>query len=178
MTIDNNQLVRLTDDLTNMINDLDSYIKKNKQRQRSINKKEHELINNNNNNHHSQCHYIKSKDGKDRIMCVHVTGAEHNPIHRGLIKKYNKNNKNNKNINSIKSRLADKPIHKKIINGKVMAPWGDKWLPVCDGSGFPYVQGCYSDASNWSSGPKQCIIENPATPNLANGSLYTCGFLW
>ena len=59
-----------------------------------------------------------------------------------------------------------------------MAPWGDKWLPVCDGWGFPYVEGCYSDASNWSVGPKQCIIENPGTSNLASGSLYTCGFLW
>lgn len=53
-------------------------------------------------------------------------------------------------------------------------------LPFCDGSGFPYVEGCYSDMSNWSGGPtpKQCIITNPATTNLAPYSIYTCGFLW
>ena len=26
-------------------------------------------------------------------------------------------------------------------------------LPFCDGTGFPYVKGCYSDMSNWSAGP-------------------------
>lgn len=53
-------------------------------------------------------------------------------------------------------------------------------LPFCDGSGFPYVKGCYSDMSNWSGGPnpKQCIITNPGTSNLAPYSIYTCGFLW
>ena len=75
-------------------------------------------------------------------------------------------------------RLADKVIEKKIINGETMAKWGDQWLPVCDGSGYPYVEGCYHDMSNWTSGSHQCIIENPASPNIANGSLYTCGFLW
>ena len=171
MGIQDDQLARLTNDLTNMINDLDTYIKRNKQRQRELNNNDNNNKNDKNDkndkkNIYFQFHYIKSKDGTDRIMCVHVAGPEHNPIHRDKVNKKNKN------------RLADRPIHKKLINGKVMAPWGDKWLPVCDGSGFPYVQGCYSDASNWSSGSRQCIIENPATPNLANGSLYTCGFLW
>lgn len=58
--------------------------------------------------------------------------------------------------------------------------WG---LPICDGWGFPYVKGCFGDASNWSphpgqQGPKQCIIKNPGNSNLAPGSIYTCGFLW
>ena len=159
MTIDNNQLSNLTNTLNNLVIDLDKYINKNRQLQKQNRQNQSKEKNN------SKCHYIKSKDGKDRIMCVHVEPPENNPIHRNLKKRE-------------KSRLADKPIHKKMINGEVMAPWGDKWLPVCDGSGFPYVQGCYSDASNWSGSPNQCIIENPATPNLANGSLYTCGFLW
>lgn len=77
-----------------------------------------------------------------------------------------------------KLRLADKKIKKKIIDGQEMGKWGDTWLPVCDGSGYPFVKGCFHDMSNWTAGPKQCIIENPATPNLASGSLYTCGFLW
>ena len=53
-------------------------------------------------------------------------------------------------------------------------------LPFCDGTGFPYVKGCFSDMSNWSGGPtpKQCIITNPGTSNLAPYSIYTCGFLW
>ena len=61
---------------------------------------------------------------------------------------------------------------------------GAKWnLPTCDGTGFPFVKGCYGNASNWSphpgqQGPKQCIIKNPGNSNLAPGSIYTCGFLW
>ena len=98
-------------------------------------------------------------DGYYKIKCVHIEP----PISTRGTKS---------------ERLADKVIKSKIINGKAMSKWGDKWLPVCDGSGFPYVEGCYSDMSNWSSGPKQCIIKNPASPNIANGSLYTCGFLW
>ena len=53
-----------------------------------------------------------------------------------------------------------------------------KHLPKCDGSGFPYVEGCYKDMSNWVPGPKQCIIQNPFTSNPNHGSIYTCGFLW
>lgn len=53
-----------------------------------------------------------------------------------------------------------------------------KHLPKCDGSGFPYVKGCFKDMSNWVPGPKQCIIQNPGTTNLNHGSIYTCGFLW
>ena len=74
--------------------------------------------------------------------------------------------------------MADTPIKSKMINGKEMSKWGDKWFPVCDGSGFPYVEGCYHDMSNWTPGPKQCIIKNPGTSNISHGSLYTCGFLW
>jgi hypothetical protein len=66
----------------------------------------------------------------------------------------------------------------KKIKGQDMAKWGDKWYPVCDGWGFPYVEGCYQDMSNWTPGTKQCIITNPGTSNLKSGSLYTCGFLW
>lgn len=58
-----------------------------------------------------------------------------------------------------------------------------KWnLPLCDGTGFPYVKGCYKDMSNWSphvgQQPKQCIITNPGNSNLSPNSIYTCGFLW
>ena len=53
-----------------------------------------------------------------------------------------------------------------------------KHLPTCDGTGFPFVKGCYKDMSNWVPGPKQCIIKNPGTSNLNPGSIYTCGFLW
>ena len=54
-------------------------------------------------------------------------------------------------------------------------------LPFCDGSGYPYVKGCFKDMSNWSppdknGNPKQCIIINPATTSLQTGSIYTCGF--
>ena len=110
---------------------------------------------------YSQCEHIN-----DKIFC-----------HNIKVPKYKKNKKNKKGKRDGK-RLADKPIDSKIINGKEMAKWGDKWLPVCDGSGFPYVEGCYHDMSNWSPGSKQCIIKNPGTSNLASGSLYTCGFLW
>ena len=54
-------------------------------------------------------------------------------------------------------------------------------LPICDGSSYPFIKGCYSDMSNWSGGGgprKQCIIVNPATTNLSSGSIYTCGFQW
>ena len=79
-----------------------------------------------------------------------------------------------KNKNKNKSRK----LKIKKINGEDMAQWGDKWYPVCDGWGFPYVEGCYHDMSNWTPGTKQCIITNPGTSNLESGSLYTCGFLW
>lgn len=66
---------------------------------------------------------------------------------------------------------------------KNMVKWGKKWVPTCDGSGFPYVKGCYHDMSNWTApsstgGPKQCYMYNPGSTNLSSGSLYTCGFLW
>ena len=57
-------------------------------------------------------------------------------------------------------------------------------LPLCDGTSFPFIQHCSNNAANWSAPdpktnqPKQCIITNPATTNLAHGSIYTCGFLW
>ncbi len=104
----------------------------------------------------SKCSYVRDKNNKERISCYNIEAP-----------KFNKG-----------SRLADKKIKKKIIDGKVMAKWGDKYYPVCDGWGYPYVEGCYNDASNWSTGAKQCIIENPASPNIASGSLYTCGFIW
>ena len=64
-----------------------------------------------------------------------------------------------------------------------MVQWGNKKIPTCDGWGFPYVEHCFNDMSNWSapqaSGqPKQCYLYNPGNSNLANGSIYTCGFLW
>jgi hypothetical protein len=56
-------------------------------------------------------------------------------------------------------------------------------LPICDGTSYPFIKHCSNNASNWSppdknGNPKQCIITNPATPNLNHGSIYTCGFLW
>lgn len=64
-----------------------------------------------------------------------------------------------------------------------MVQWGDKKIPTCDGSGFPYVENCFSDMSNWTAPnkqgqAKQCYLYNPGNTNLANGSIYTCGFLW
>ncbi len=154
------QLVRLADELNTLISDLGHYIDENK------NQKSISMDKNN-----QECRYIKDKKGNDRIACFHIEDPSSNP-------RYRKKNRKRRGRKGRGKRLADRPIEKKIINGRVMAPWGNKWLPVCNGAGYPYVEGCYSDASNWSGQPKQCIIENPATPNLASGSLYTCGFLW
>ena len=181
------QLLDLANNLNRFINDLEGY----------INSRESErlLINNDNENKKNtmtNCQYIskdRSNDGKDHILCYHVESPKNNNFDllnrdkKNLIKTTKKSTKSKKATKTKKpakrvERLADKPIVKKIIDGKVMGQWGDEWLPVCDGSGFPYVEGCYTDASNWSPEPKQCIIENPATTNLASGSLYTCGFLW
>ena len=117
----------------------------------------------------SHCEHIVI-DGESKVFCHHIQLPK------------NSNNNTQVNINTSENTTVttiDRASTKyKKIDGVLMGKWGDKWFPVCDGSGFPYVQGCFSDMSNWTSGPKQCIITDPASPSLQNGSLYTCGFLW
>ncbi len=169
------QLLELADNLNRFINDLDNYIHKNEEKRQTTKRNKQDQQQNLTN-----CRYIskdKSRDGKDHIMCYHIEQPT-NSASKSKSKIKSRKRGKNKGKGKEKTRLADKPIEKKTINGKVMGKWGDEWLPVCDGYGFPYVEGCYSDASNWSPEAKQCIIENPGTTNLASGSLYTCGFLW
>ena len=152
------KLERFSDDFNRLFNDLHDYLKTTHphtlhRATHNIKKRKRNITLPN-----TKCKLVNI-NGYYKVKCVHIEP----PL---------------KKKRSIKNRLADKIIDSKIINGQAMAKWGEKWLPVCDGSGFPYVEGCYDDMSNWSSGPKQCIIKDPATPNLASGSLYTCGFLW
>ena len=183
----NDQLIELADNLTKFISDLDSYIHKSKYQNHDD---DHDYDHDDDQYQvKTKCQYIpkeKSDDGRDHLKCCHIM-APLNGKSRGQGKGKGKvkgkgNGKGKvkgKDKKSGKNReVVDGKIVKKNINGQIMSKWGDKWLPVCDGAGFPYVRGCFSDMSNWTSGPKQCIIENPGTTNLANGSLYTCGFLW
>ena len=133
----------------------------------------------------AECRHVKVRSGsktQNKMLCVHrqdIKSATHTRHHLQPGKVHKKYDPSRLSPGLEVAQANGLPIDPR----KNMVQWGNKWIPTCDASGFPYVQGCYHDMSNWTSpgaggGPKQCYAYNPGNTSLNSGSIYTCGFLW